>query len=135
MLTSPRAHRRARREQTLSLEFVTYKGKRIALVEIEERSHDEAAALLAEAGATLADLPAGTGLVLTDASQVLFDAATSSAVRAFTARTTRAMKASAVVGADGLRGLALTALARLGGRQVKTCRDRVEALEWLASRA
>lgn len=119
----------------MSFEFVTYKGKRIALVELDERSADEAVELLDEAGATLSALPAGSGLVLADASQVVYDRATSLAVRAFTARTTRAVKACAVVGADGLRGLALTARARLSGRHLKTCRDRVEALEWLSSQA
>ena len=119
----------------MSLEFVTYKGKRIALVELDDRPPGDAAAHLAEVGNVLADLPAGSGLVLTDASQVVYDAATSEAVRALTARTTRSTKATAVVGADGLRGLALTARARLGGRHLKACRDRVEALEWLAGPA
>jgi len=119
----------------VSFEFVTYKGKRIALVDIDERAPDEAEALLAQASASIATLPAGSGLVLTDASQVVYDRATSAAVRAFTSRTGGAVKASAVVGADGLRGLALTALARLGGRHLKACRDRVEALEWLSSQA
>jgi hypothetical protein len=71
-------------------------------------------------------------LLLTDVTNAVYSRESTSAIKDFASKNTPFIKASAVVGVDGLRGLVLRAINTMTGRDIKVCKNRFEALDWLA---
>jgi hypothetical protein len=117
----------------MGFQIVPYKGKRIAVVDIARTTPGEAILVLGDAQKQIAQFPPKSALVLTDATDATYNQQSSAAVKEFAARNGPYVKASAVVGADGLRSVLLRLVATVTGRNIKPCRDRSEALEWLSS--
>jgi hypothetical protein len=114
-------------------ETVSYKGKTVVIVDLAGAIPDEVLVILAEAQKKIATMQPKSVLILTDASEAVYNSTSSKAMKEFSAKNTPYVKASAVVGADGLRGVLLRAVAALTRREIKSCKDRTEAMDWLVS--
>jgi hypothetical protein len=116
-------------------ESISYKGKTIIIVDISNTKPNEAIVALQEAQQEIAKLPPKSALILTDATNAIYNKASSAAMKEFAAKNTPFVKASAVVGADGIRAILLEAVRLLTRREIKACESREEAMEWLVSKA
>ena len=116
------------------LQTLTHKGKTIILVDLSKASPPEVLAALPPAQRLIAAQPPKSALILTDATDAVYNKQVSDAMRAFSSANTPYVRASAVVGATGARSILLQTVALVTGREIKTCSTRAEALDWLASR-
>ncbi len=112
---------------------ISYNGKTIHIVDISNTKPEEAIAVLAEVQAHLSLLPDRSALVLTDASNAVFNSASAKAMKDFSVANTPRAKAVAVVGADGLRAVLLETIRILTRREIKSFKTRQAALTWLAT--
>ena len=119
----------------MAFETVSYQGKTIVIVDIANTKPDEAIAALQEAQQQISKLPPKSALILTDATNAVYNKASSAAMKDFAAKNTPFVKASAVVGADGIRTILLEAVRLLTRREIRACATREEAMAWLASKA
>lgn len=81
----------------------------------------------------IATLPRNSVLILTDATNARYNRQSAAAMKEFAAQNSPFVKASAVVGADGLREVLLDAVRFFTRRPIKACATREEALEWLVA--
>jgi hypothetical protein len=79
-------------------EKVIYKGKTVVVVDISYSKPDEAIAYLNEAHKIIAQLPPKSALILTDASEAIFNGASQKAINQFATQNTPFVRASATVG-------------------------------------
>jgi hypothetical protein len=78
-------------------------------------------------------LPRNSVLILTDATNAIYNKESAKAMKDFASKNTPFVKASAVVGADGFRAVLLEAIRSLTKRKIKACKNRADAMEWLAN--
>lgn len=116
-----------------SFEFVTYKGKQIAVVDLAETTPEEAIAIMEEAGRQIRKLPPKSALVVTDGTHAVFSRASTAALKDFANKNTPYVKASAVVGVEGVLFVLLQGVIRVTGRHYQLCKSRTEAMEWLTA--
>ena len=114
-------------------EVVAYKGKKIIIVDISSSTPEKISPFLEDAQRKIATFPLKSALVLTDVTGAVYDKVTSDAMKSFSANNTPYVKASAVVGADGVRSVLMTTIAILTRREIKSFKDRTQALDWLES--
>ena len=114
------------------VETITHKGKSIIVVDLASIKPEEVPAVLREAKTRIAVLPVHSALILTDTTGAYFDKETTGALKDYASHNTPFVKASAVVGADGLRAILLDGIRLLTGREIKSFKNREEALDWLA---
>jgi hypothetical protein len=112
--------------------MVTHKGKRIVIVDISNCTSDKISPFLDEAQRKIATFPPKSALILTEVTNAVYDKVTSDAMKAFSSKNTPYVKASAVVGADGLRSVLLTTIAIVTRRDIKSFKSRADAMDWLA---
>ena len=112
--------------------FVEHQGKRIL---IEDFSHlsfgPEFSDTLKTAEKTIRAQPPDSVLAVFDATGVRFNNDMINAVKAFVKGNSPYIKASAVVGVEGLLNVALIGISKFSGRSFKSCNDRSAAMEWL----
>ncbi len=113
-------------------EIITYRGKQIALLDITNSQPEEQIAYYQNTQPIIASYPPHSLLVLADASNVRFNAESNAAIQEFAIKNTPYVKASAVVGAEGLRYLVWKAVEQAAARHIKPFETRQEALDWLA---
>ena len=116
-------------------ETISYKEKTIVIVDISNTKPGEAIIALREAQEQISKLPPKSALILTDATNAVYNGASSAAMKEFASKNTPFVKASAVVGADSFRAILLEAIRLLTRRDIKACETREEAMEWLVKRA
>jgi hypothetical protein len=130
----PCFHNRYGRNKLMSkISTTIYKGKTIYIIDLSKMQSQQVVPTLQEAQASISSLPAKSALILTDATDAVYNQESSNAIKAFSKYNTPYIKASAVVGADGLRAILLQAVAALTNREIKPFKTRAEALEWLAA--
>ncbi len=109
-----------------------YKGKRILLMDFTGlRAGEEFDRSVAEAKAYIAGQPAKSVRSVFDATGAVYNAEVLVALKDFTKHNEPYMKASAVVGIEGILSVALMAVSKFTGRTFKPCKDRQAALDWL----
>lgn len=114
---------------------VTQSGKSIVLVDLSSCQAEEAIKQVLPAAKTMiSQSPPKSALVLTDVSNSSYNKEVAEALKNWSKGNTPYVKASAVVGADGLRAILLQTVKLLTGREIKACKSRGEAMTWLASR-
>jgi hypothetical protein len=112
--------------------FVEHRGKKIMVMDFTgARPGDEFATSLAEAKAWIASQPAKSVLSIFDATGAVYNIEVMEALKGFTKHNEPFMKASTVVGVEGLLKVGLTAVSKFSGRTFKTCNDRQSAMDWL----
>ncbi len=121
-------------EFTKSFRFVSYKGKRIGIVDFGYTTPAEAIAVMVEAQAQIRKMPPKSALILTDATHAVYNKASAAALKEFSRGNTPYVKASAVVGVEGVLWILMQAVIRVTGRHYQLCKTRTEAMEWLISR-
>jgi hypothetical protein len=116
-----------------SFEFVTYKGKQIAVVDFANTTPEESIAIMREAERQIALLPPKSALVLTDATNAVYNRATAAALKDLAKHDSPFVKASAAVGVEGMLVVLAQSVVKLTGRHFQFCKNRTEAMEWLIS--
>lgn len=114
-------------------EKIVHKGKQICVVDISDSKPEEAVVYLKNAQKEIASLPPKSALVITDATNAVYNKESSAAMKEFVQKNTPYIRASAVIGADGLRSILLKTIAMITKRDIKPCKTREEAKEWLAT--
>jgi hypothetical protein len=71
--------------------------------------------------------------VLTDVTGATYDKEVAAAIKDFATKNSPYVKASAVVGADGVRQILLQTVILITRREMKTFSSREQAKDWLAS--
>ena len=112
--------------------FAEHRGKQIIVMDFSRlRPGDEFRASIAEARAWIAGQPKKSILSIFDASGAVYNLEVVNVLKGFTQHNEPFMKASAVVGVEGLLSIALTAVSKFSGRTFKTFKDRPSAMDWL----
>ena len=116
-----------------SYSTVIHQGKTIILVDIANTWPEEAILAMAEAQKKITLLPLSSVLILTDVTNTIFTNASLNALKSFASKNTPYVKASAVVGAEGLRAALHQMIVTITRREIKAFKSRAEALDWLAA--
>ena len=117
-----------------AFELVPYKGKSIAMVDISNTTTEQLIAALGDAHARISKLPANSALILTDVTKAANNSETGAAIKEFAAKNTPYVKASAVVGVEGMKAVLQTAVSMQNKRDIASFATRGEAKVWLAAR-
>jgi hypothetical protein len=113
--------------------FVTHREKEIALIDLSNAMPEEAMAVFDDAAGQIASRPRKSVLALTDGTNAYFNKESSRALTEFVVKNTPHIKASAVVGANGLRHILLNTINAEVGREIQSFATREEAMDWLVS--
>ena len=113
--------------------FLDHKGRKILLVDCSGADIETIRETTRRAKPIIACEPKNSLLILTDITDVPNTREASSISADFANHNKPFIKASAIVGVDGLKKAAFQAVVFLTGRKIKSFASRDEALEWLAS--
>jgi ABC-type nitrate/sulfonate/bicarbonate transport system substrate-binding protein len=122
------------RNQMKALEIIPYKGKNIVMVDLSNSTTEQLVAALRDAQQKISKLPAKSALIMTDATKAAYNPETGAAIKEFAAKNTPYVKASAVVGVEGMKAVLQTAVAMSNKRDIAAFPTRGEAMDWLATR-
>ena len=115
------------------ISFVEHLGKKIIVMDFSHlRPGDEFISGILEAKEWFASQPAKSALSIFDATGAAYNMQFINVLKAFTKHNEPFIKASTVIGVEGILNLALTAVAKFSGRTFKTFKDRPSAMDWLA---
>jgi hypothetical protein len=114
------------------LSEVNYKGKYIIRVDLSNLRPEETLAVLPEAKKLIAAQPPHSALILTDVSNSIYTRQVSEEIKEFSKNNQPFVKASAVIGAEGVRLVLLTTVNLLTRREIKAFQTTQQALDWLA---
>jgi hypothetical protein len=117
-----------------AFEIIPYKGKSIVMVDISNTTTEQVVTALKDAQAKISRLPANSALIMTDATKAAYTQETGMAIKEFAAKNTPYVKASAVVGIEGIKSVLQTAVAMQNKRDIAAFATRGEAMDWLASK-
>lgn len=113
---------------------IEHQGKPILLLDFSGlRDGEEFTRVVAEAKAYIASQPPSSVRSLFDATGAVYNAAVMAELKSFTAHNKPYVKASAVVGVEGILSIALMAVSKFSRRSFHLCKDRASALDWLAA--
>ncbi len=115
------------------LETVQHMGKSIFVLDLTDANPNNVKEITEDAQVKIASAPPKSALILTDVTGAVYNNVSSTAIKDFSSKNTPYVKASAVVGADGLRAVLLQAVAAITKREFKTFNTRNDALDWLAN--
>lgn len=111
---------------------VDHKGKRILIQDFSGlHPGEELDRTIDAAKAYIASQPEKSVLSVFDATSAVYNTAVLAALKDFTAHNKPYMKASTVVGAEGILSIAVMAVSRFSGRSFKGFKDRQSAMDWL----
>jgi 2-polyprenyl-6-methoxyphenol hydroxylase-like FAD-dependent oxidoreductase len=111
--------------------MIIHKGKTIVMVDVAGATSEETIQTMQDAQKKITAQPPKSVLLLTDVTDVAYNRDNADALKAYASHITPYVKASAIVGADGVRSVILQVVATLTGRDIKAFKDREEALDWL----
>jgi len=112
---------------------VEHSGKSIILIDLSKSSPEETLMVIPEAKTVIRKLAPKSGLVVTDVSGAIYTKDVAEGIKGLVSHNTPYVKASAVVGAEGVALVLLQTVIFLTRRELKSCRTREEAMKWLAS--
>lgn len=115
------------------VQVINHKGKEVVLVDISRCSFEELKTVLPKAAGIIAESPPKSRLVLTDVTEANYNKDVAEAIKEFVKNNTPYIKASAVVGADGVRLILLQTVIFLSRREIRAFADRNSAMDWLTS--
>jgi hypothetical protein len=113
------------------IEVLTHKGKKIVFIDLAQCSPTEVLQVIEKAKVEIAKCGPKGALILTDVSGATYTKEIAAAMKDFTQFNSPYVKASAVVGADGIRGILLNTIIFITRRELKTFMNREEAKNWL----
>lgn len=115
------------------IEAIRHKGKEIFIVDLTNATVEEGLSGIKEATEKISKKPPKSVLLLTDSTGATYNSTTSAAMKEFSKNMTPYIIGSAVVGADGLKKLLVSAVRVVSGRDIRSFDQRAEALDWLVS--
>lgn len=114
--------------------YVTHKGARILEVDISyTRSVEENIDALHQATKLVGAWPPKSLLILTNVTKAHFNLKGVEEIKRFSAFNTPFVKASAVLGVDGIYRIIYEAIIKLTGRDIVCFDTEEQALDWLAT--
>ena len=114
-------------------QIINHNNKEVVLVDLSNGTPTDIPLILFAAVEFIRNAPPKSRLVLTDVSNATYNKQVSDEMKEFSTKNTPFVKASAVVGADGVRLILLQTLIFLTRREIKTFTTREAALDWLTS--
>jgi hypothetical protein len=118
-----------------SCQPITHKQKTILYLDLTGSNQDQILALLDEAQGMIAKLPPKSVLILTNTKDTTYNTTVSNAIKDFSNKNTPFVKASAVIGAEGLRKVLLQAVCMLTKREIHAFDTQEKAMDWLIAQA
>ena len=116
-------------------EFISHKGVRILDLDLRgSKDVDANIAVFRLAQKMATKEPLGSLRLLTDVTDAHYTAEGIKVVKEFSKATTPNIKASAVVGIDGMKKIIVMSLIKLIGRDIQMFDTREQALDWLAAK-
>jgi hypothetical protein len=115
-----------------SAAFTVHQGKRLFHIDFKGCDVPTAKRVIAEAGAAIQAQPPHSTLVLTDITDAHWDDEVKEALKRLAKQNAPHVKASAIVGVTGIRGIIFSAIARFSGRDFKLFDTIDAAKDWLA---
>lgn len=115
------------------VQFITHKGKKILYFDLSACKIAEIAAVVAEAKRAVSSQPPMSVLALTNVTETELSKDSSAIIKDFTAHNKPYIKASAVVGVEGLRKVIYNAAMAFSGRQISAFATLDQAKDWLAA--
>jgi hypothetical protein len=116
-------------------QIVYHKEKPIVVVDLSGSKQEQLLALLVEAQSHIAKSAPKSVLVLTNVKDTPYNTTISNAIKEFTNKNTPYVKASAVIGADGLRKVLLQTVCMLTKREIHAFNSQETAMDWLSAQA
>jgi hypothetical protein len=113
------------------VEFITHQGKRILLIDVSAAQLEEASAIMLAAEKIITAQPPHSLLTLMDVTHTRYNAASIKRLKEYTNRNKPFVRASAVVGIEGLMQVLLAGVEKFSGRKFNAFSSRAEALDWL----
>ncbi len=115
------------------VQFITHKGKKILYFDLSSCKFAEISDVIAEAKRTVAGQQAASVLALTNVTDTELSKNSSTVIKDFTAHNKPFIKASAVIGVEGLRKVIYNAAMAFSGRQISAFNTLDQAKDWLAA--
>lgn len=115
------------------VQLISYKAAKIVSLDFSGCAGAELPPIVAEAKALMARQPRGSALVLTNVTGTEMNKAASQLMKDLTTHNKPYVKASAVVGVEGLKKIAFNAVQRVSGRSLFSFVTVEEAMEWLTN--
>jgi|WetSurMetagenome_2_1015567.scaffolds.fasta_scaffold372944_1 hypothetical protein len=108
-------------------------GKKIIIIDLSNCTPESAMLIIPEAAVVISGQPLKSALVLTDVTNAHYTKEVAGEIKNFVQENTPYIKASAVVGADGIRSILLNTVILISRREIKTFNDRSSAMSWLTT--
>ena len=115
------------------VQIISYKTAKIVSLDFSGCKAEEVTPIVAQAKALIARQPRGSALVLTNVAGTEMSRAVSQLMKELTTHNKPFVKASAVVGVDGLKKIAFNAVQRVSGRRLSSFDTVEQAMEWLTN--
>ena len=115
------------------VQFLSHKGKKILYFDLSNCKIAEIAAVITEAKKAVGSQPQGSVLALTNVTETELSKDSSAIIKDFTAHNKPYIKASAVVGVEGLRKVIYNAAMAFSGRHISAFDTLDKAKDWLAT--
>jgi hypothetical protein len=117
------------------VETLTYKGKSIVLVDLSNCKPEDTIKILAQGQPVIARCAPKSALIMTDVTGAVYNKEVADAMKKFSSNNTPFVKASAVVGAEGVQMILLQTVSMVTRREIKVFKTREQAQDWLSSHA
>ena len=116
-----------------AFEIVRHKEKDVVIIDISNATAIDIVKGLRSAQEEIIKYPEKSLLVLTNATNAVYNSLTSTVIKDFAEHNTKYVKASAVIGVDGIKGALLKTVSLITHRDIKNFANQSEALDWLVT--
>jgi hypothetical protein len=120
-------------EPSSRVKTYSHKGKSIVLIDLSNSKPEETIPAVATAQKIISTFPPKTALVLTNVSGAQYNKEVANAIKDLVSKNTPFIRASAVVGVNGIQDILLQTVIMISHRDIKTFRTVDLAKDWLAS--
>ena len=104
------------------------------MVDVSNTTTDQLLAALLDAQKKISRMPENSVLILTDGTNAAYNKDTGAAIKEFVAMNTPYIRASAVVGIEGMKAVLQTSVSMQNKREIAAFPTRGEAMDWLAAK-
>jgi hypothetical protein len=111
--------------------FIAHKWRQLLFIDFSHCSEKEALDIMEEANAIIRSQPESSLLILTDVTGARYNLEVVEKLKQFTRDNTPYVRASAVVGLDGLKKVVYNAVIMFSRRKISVFDDTEQAKDWL----
>ena len=113
------------------VDTIIHKGKKIIYVDLSDAKPTDIFESLKVATKTVSAEPLKSVNILTNVHNATYNQEIANAIKKFVSGNTPYIKASAIIGAEGIRNVLLNTVSFMTRREIKSHKSREEALNWL----